>query len=310
VINERDAGRYERFDRAAWAALRAQTPLTLRSKDLEALRGVVERIDLDEVATAYLPLARLLNLYVLATQQLHRVSSTFLGTVAPRTPYVVGIAGSVAVGKSTLARILQALLAQWPDHPRVELVTTDGFLHPNAELERRGLMHRKGFPESYDTRRLVEFVRAVKAGEPEVDAPVYSHVVYDVLPDRLVAVHRPDILILEGLNVLQVGTEATEYVSDYFDFSIYLDADEAHIEDWYVERFLALRRTVFQDPDSFFRHFAALSEAEAIETARGIWREINGRNLRENIEPTRGRASLVLHKGADHRISHVHLRRL
>jgi type I pantothenate kinase len=171
-------------------------------------------------------------------------------------------------------------------------------------------MHRKGFPESYDTRRLVEFVRAVKAGEPEVDAPVYSHVVYDVLPDRLVAVHRPDILILEGLNVLQVGTEATEYVSDYFDFSIYLDADEAHIEDWYVERFLALRRTVFQDPDSFFRHFAALSEAEAIETARGIWREINGRNLRENIEPTRGRASLVLHKGADHRISHVHLRRL
>lgn len=310
MINERDAGRYERFDRAAWAALRAQTPLTLRSKDLEALRGVVERIDLDEVATAYLPLARLLNLYVLATQQLHRVSSTFLGTVAPRTPYVVGIAGSVAVGKSTLARILQALLAQWPDHPRVELVTTDGFLHPNAELERRGLMHRKGFPESYDTRRLVEFVRAVKAGEPEVDAPVYSHVVYDVLPDRLVAVHRPDILILEGLNVLQVGTEATEYVSDYFDFSIYLDADEAHIEDWYVERFLALRRTVFQDPDSFFRHFAALSEAEAIETARGIWREINGRNLRENIEPTRGRASLVLHKGADHRISHVHLRRL
>jgi type I pantothenate kinase len=310
VISERDAGRYERFDRAAWAALRAQTPLTLRSKDLEALRGVVERIDLDEVATAYLPLARLLNLYVLATQQLHRVSSTFLGTVAPRTPYVVGIAGSVAVGKSTLARILQALLAQWPDHPRVELVTTDGFLHPNAELERRGLMHRKGFPESYDTRRLVEFVRAVKAGEPEVDAPVYSHVVYDVLPDRLVAVHRPDILILEGLNVLQVGTEATEYVSDYFDFSIYLDADEAHIEDWYVERFLALRRTVFQDPDSFFRHFAALSEAEAIETARGIWREINGRNLRENIEPTRGRASLVLHKGADHRISHVHLRRL
>ena len=310
MINERDAGRYERFDRAAWAALRAQTPLTLRSKDLEALRGVVERIDLDEVATAYLPLARLLNLYVLATQQLHRVSSTFLGTVAPRTPYVVGIAGSVAVGKSTLARILQALLAQWPDHPRVELVTTDGFLHPNAELERRGLMHRKGFPESYDTRRLVEFVRAVKAGEPEVDAPVYSHVVYDVLPDRLVAVHRPDILILEGLNVLQVGTEATEYVSDYFDFSIYLDADEAHIEDWYVERFLALRRTVFQDPDSFFRHFAALSEAEAIDTARGIWREINGRNLRENIEPTRGRASLVLHKGADHRISHVHLRRL
>lgn len=310
MISERDAGRYERFDRDAWAALRAQTPLTLRAEDLEALRGIADRIDLDEVATAYLPLTRLINLYVAATQHLHRVSSTFLGAVAPKTPYVIGIAGSVAVGKSTLARILQALLAQWPEHPRVELVTTDGFLHPNAVLTERGIMHRKGFPESYDARRLVEFVRAVKAGEPEVAAPVYSHVVYDVVPDRVVTVHQPDILIVEGLNVLQVGTEATEYVSDYFDFTIYLDAAEADIEAWYVERFLALRRTVFQDPDSFFRHFAALSEAEAIETARGIWREINGRNLRENIEPTRGRASLVLHKGPDHRISHVHLRKL
>jgi len=313
VISERDAGRYERFDRAAWAALRAQTPLTLREKDLEALRGIADRIDLDEVATAYLPLTRLINLYVAATQHLHRVSSTFLGAVAPKTPYVIGIAGSVAVGKSTLARILQALLAQWPEHPRVELVTTDGFLHPNAVLTERGIMHRKGFPESYDTRSLLRFLRDLKSGQASVSAPVYSHVVYDIVDGENVEVRQPDILILEGLNVLQVappGGEATEFVSDYFDFSIYIDADETDIEQWYVDRFLRLRESVFQDPNSFFRHYAELSHDEAVQTAQFIWKAINGLNLVENIEPTRDRASLILRKGPNHRVSDVRLRKL
>jgi len=284
--------------------------LDIREKDLEAMRGVNERIDLDEVAAVYLPLARLLNLYVSATQNLHRVSSTFLGTIAPKLPYVIGIAGSVAVGKSTLARLLQTLLSRWPEHPHVELVTTDGFLHANAELERRGILDRKGFPESYDTRKLLDFLRAVKSGEPEVDVPVYSHVIYDVLPDRHETVHQPDILILEGLNVLQVDARASEFVSDYFDFSIYLDADESHIESWFVERFHALRRTVFQDPQSFFRHFAELSDDQATALAHQIWDSINGRNLRENIAPTKARASLVIEKGADHRVTDVFLRKL
>jgi len=282
----------------------------IREKDLEALRGINEQIDLDEVAAIYLPLARLLNLYVSATQNLHRVSATFLGTIAPKLPYVIGIAGSVAVGKSTLARLLQSLLSRWPEHPRVELVTTDGFLHPNAELARRGLMDRKGFPESYDTRRLLEFLRAVKSGEPDVEAPVYSHVIYDVLPDRCETVHQPDILILEGLNVLQVDSRAGEFVSDYFDFSIYLDAQESLIESWFIQRFHTLRRTVFQDPQSFFRHFADLSDDQATALAHQIWESINGRNLRENIAPTKGRASLVIEKGADHRVTDVFLRKL
>jgi len=303
------ADRYLRFDRPEWAELRAATPLTLREHDLQSLRGINDRIDLDEVAAVYLPLTRLLNLYVAATQNLHKASAAFLGTLAPKVPYVIGVAGSVAVGKSTFARILQALLARWPDHPKVDLVTTDGFLYPNAVLADRGIMNRKGFPESYDTRRLIEFLRAVKSGEDDVRAPVYSHVVYDVMPDDEVDVHQPDILIIEGLNVLQSGT-AEEFVSDYFDFSIYLDADEAHIEQWYVERFLKLCETVFQDPDSFFQHYAHLTHDEAIATARGIWREINGKNLRENIEPTRARAGLVLRKGADHRVTDVALRRL
>ena len=310
MIDDGDTPRFQRFQRDEWAALRAQTPLMIREKDLEALRGINERIDLDEVAAVYLPLTRLLNLYVSATQNLHRVSATFLGTIAPKLPYVIGIAGSVAVGKSTLARLLQSLLSRWPEHPRVELVTTDGFLHPNAELARRGLMDRKGFPESYDTRRLLEFLRAVKSGEPDVEAPVYSHVIYDVLPDRCETVHQPDILILEGLNVLQVDSRAGEFVSDYFDFSIYLDAQESLIESWFIQRFHTLRRTVFQDPQSFFRHFADLGDDQATALAHQIWESINGRNLRENIAPTKGRASLVIEKGADHRVTDVFLRKL
>ncbi len=306
--------RYLTFGRPDWAELRAATPLTLREPDLESLRGINERIDLDEVAAVYLPLTRLLNLYVAATQNLHKASAAFLGTLAPKVPYVIGVAGSVAVGKSTFARILQALLARWPDHPKVELVTTDGFLYPNSVLEERGIMNRKGFPESYDTRRLLQFLREVKSGADEVHAPVYSHVVYDIIDGEHVTVHQPDILILEGLNVLQVGATApgtpTEFVSDYFDFSIYIDADERDIEEFYVQRFLTLCETVFQNPDSFFQHYAHLTRDEAIQTARFIWREINGKNLRENIEPTKGRAGLLLRKGADHRVTTVSLRRL
>ena len=305
-------GRYLNFGRDEWADLRASTPLTLSEADLDSLRGINESIDLDEVATVYLPLTRLLNLYVSATQQLHRVSGEFLGTSSPKVPYIIGIAGSVAVGKSTFARILQALLARWPDHPKVDLVTTDGFLYPNKVLDERGLMNRKGFPESYDTRRLLQFLRELKSGAMTASAPVYSHVVYDVIEGQTVDVSQPDILIIEGLNVLQVGTPgvATEFVSDYFDFSIFIDADEAHIEEWYVQRFMKLRDTIFQNPDSFFRHYADLSHDEAVDTAKLIWREINGKNLRENIDPTKSRAALLLRKGMDHRVTEVSLRRL
>ncbi len=302
--------RYVTIDRNDWAALRAATPLTLRQEDLDKLRGINERIDLDEVAAIYLPLSRLLNLRVSASQDLARVSSTFLGAMSPRVPYIIGVAGSVAVGKSTFARILQALLSRWPDHPHVDLVTTDGFLYPNAVLTERGLMTRKGFPESYDTRRLLAFLRDLKSGATEVRAPVYSHVIYDVLEDEETIVRQPDIVIVEGLNVLQVSSSATEFVSDYFDFSIYIDADEADILSWFIARFMALRESVFKDPNSFFRHFAALSDAEALETATSIWHDINGRNLRENILPTRERASLILCKAADHRVTSVRLHKL
>lgn len=304
------ASPYLTFTRAEWAALRAATPLTLREHDLEQLRGLNEKVSLDEVAEVYLPLTRLLNLYVAASQNLQKVSTTFLGTLAPKVPYVIGVAGSVAVGKSTFARVLQALLKRWPDHPKVDLVTTDGFLYPNAVLAERGIMNRKGFPESYHTRRLLEFLAAVKSGEQEARAPVYSHVVYDIVPGEENVVRQPDIMILEGLNVLQVGDRASEFVSDYFDFSIYIDAEEAHVERWYVERFLTLCDTVFQDERSFFHRYSNLSRDDAIATAQGIWAEINGKNLRENILPTRERASLILRKTQDHAVTEVALRKL
>jgi len=310
-----DATPYVDFERPAWEALRAATPLPLRDDELTTLQGLGERLDLAEVEQVYLPLSRLLNLHVAAAHGLHSATATFLGEGAPRVPFVIGIAGSVAVGKSTTARVLRELLARWPDHPRVELVTTDGFLLPNAVLESRGLLQRKGFPESYDQRGLLRFLTAVKSGRAEVAAPVYSHLTYDVVPDETVVLQRPDVLIVEGLNVLQPGrTRAdgrpTLAVSDFFDFSIYVDAAVRHIEQWYVERFLALRETAFADPASYFHRFAALSDEDARATAVSIWREVNEPNLVRNILPTRGRATLVLQKGEDHAVRRIRLRKL
>jgi type I pantothenate kinase len=302
---------YRTFDRDEWARLRDNTPLSLAAQDLAALRGLNDRLDLDEVTDVYLPLSRLLNLRVAATQELVRTTDTFLGRPLQRVPFIIGLGGSVAVGKSTTARVLQALLARWPDHPRVDLVTTDGFLRPNRVLEERGIMERKGFPESYDVRRLIRFLEEVKRGEPEVRVPVYSHVVYDIVDGEELVLRQPDIVILEGLNVLQTGAAAgdeSRFVSDWFDFSIYVDADEAFIERWYVERFFALRETAFSDDTSFFRHFAALSDDELEATARGIWASINRPNLRLNILPSRSRADLILDKGADHDVRQVRLR--
>jgi len=303
------------FDRSEWARLRANTPLTLSEADLAELQGLNERSSSAEVEAISPPLWRLLNLHVAATQNLHTATDTFLGVPPNPLPYVIGVAGSVAVGKSTFARVLRALLAHWPDHPHVDLVTTDGFLLPNAILESRGLMQRKGFPESYDVRRLVQFMADIKSGAPVVHAPVYSHQSYDIVPGEYQVVDRPDIVIIEGLNMLQTGDgaggkSARVFVSDFFDFSIYIDADESAIEDWYVSRFLALRETVFRDPRSFFHRYSSLTESQAIETAREIWRSINGVNLRENIQPTRDRARLVMEKGPDHAVRRIHLRTL
>lgn len=284
--------------------------MTLTAEDLDELRGLNERLDLEEVEKVYLPLSRLVNLHIAGRRARREATDLFLGRNGGPVPYVIGVAGSVAVGKSTTSRVLRALLARWLDHPRVDLVTTDGFLYPNAELERRGLLNRKGFPESYDVRRLIEFLREVKSGGEVARAPTYSHLLYDVQPpEHDIVVRQPDVLIVEGLNVLQVSSHTTTYVSDFFDISIYVDAALDNVRQWYVERFKTLRETVFTHPDSYFARYAGLSESEATETALDIWRNINERNLLANIEPTRARASVVLHKDSDHRVSEVHLRR-
>jgi type I pantothenate kinase len=307
------------LDRAAWAGLAGggdgDAPLPLTATELDDLRGLGDEVDLDEVRAIYLPLSRLLNLHVRATGLLHASTKTFLAAFPDRTPYVVGIAGSVAVGKSTTARLLRLLLARWPDHPDVALVTTDGFLHPNAELRRRGLLQRKGFPESYDRRALVQFVAAVKAGAPEVTAPVYSHLSYDIVPGNRVVVCSPDILLVEGLNVLQPARPRSDSstglaVSDFFDFSIYVDAPATDLRRWYIERFLQLRETAFAQPESYFHRYAALNHEAAVVEAGRLWDTINGPNLEQNIVPTRSRATLVLHKGSDHAVQRIRLRKL
>ena len=306
---------YVELDRAAWARLRENQPLSLDATDLARLQGLGERIDLAEVEEVYLPLSRLLSFYVAATARLHRITGDFLGERPAKTPFIIGVAGSVAVGKSTTARLLQELLSRWPGTPRVELVTTDGFLWPNAELERRNLLQRKGFPESYDRRSLLRFVAEVKAGKAEVTAPVYSHLTYDIVAGEQAVVRQPDVLIVEGLNVLQPArvredTRTVLALSDYFDFGIYVDASTANVRSWYVDRFLRLRETAFADPASYFRRYADLSEEEARETALQIWDTINGPNLEQNILPTRSRATLVLRKDRDHSVRYVRLRKI
>ena len=325
---------YRSFTRQAWSKLRAETPMTLSETDVELLTGVLEPVSMLEVEEVYLPLTRLINLHALASQTLHRETNLFLGKSEPKPPFIIGMAGSVAVGKSTMARILRALLAKWDAHKSVALVPTDGFLLPNAELERRDLMNKKGFPESYDARRLVRFLADVKSGRENVQAPVYSHFTYDILPEQSVSVSRPDILIIEGLNVLQPARQPEKhkipetapaldqsnkihqgsddhlpFVSDFFDFSIYLDAPEKQIESWYVERFMVLRQTAFQDPANYFHRYSQLSDKDAKQKACDLWRTINLVNLNENIASTRQRADLVLSKGTDHAVTQVLLRK-
>jgi type I pantothenate kinase len=307
---------YVELDREAWAALGAQVQQPLSPEEITRLRGLGDELDLAEVEQVYLPLSRLLSLRVAAARQLHHQQEEFLHQPQPpRTPFVIGLAGSVAVGKSTTARVLQQMLAHWDEHPNVALVTTDGFLHPNAELERRGLLQRKGFPESYDRRALLRFVVDIKSGKDEVEAPTYSHLVYDVVPGHNVVIRHPDIVILEGLNVLQPARVAEEgrnalALSDFFDFGIYVDAATTDIRSWYVDRFQRLRETAFADPASYFRRYADLSPDEAHATAQHIWDTINGPNLEQNILPTRSRATLVLRKDRDHSVRYVRLRKL
>lgn len=306
---------YHHFTIAEWSRLRNGQPMTLTQNDIDKLRGLNDPISLEEAEEVYLPLTRLLSHYVEAIQDLHNVASRFLKKPDHKVPVIIGVAGSVAVGKSTTARILQALLSRWPSSPRVDLVTTDGFLYPNAELARRNLMDRKGFPESYDRSRFVNFLADIKSGKEEVAVPVYSHLVYDVVEGKEVVIDRPDILIVEGLNILQPGElpktgNPILFASDFIDFSIYIDAETDDLEAWFMERFFRLRETAFQDPTSFFRHFAAMSEASAGALGREVWRTINLPNLIENILPTKGRADLILKKGANHLISNVSLRRV
>jgi type I pantothenate kinase len=311
----REVSPFRRFAREEWAALREDTPMTLTAADLDEVRSLNDRIDLDEVEAIYLPLSRLLNLYVQASQKLFHASNVFLHRTDLKVPYIIGVAGSVAVGKSTSARILRRLLSRWPSHPKVDLVTTDGFLMPNAVLTREGLMNRKGFPESYDLPRILRFMSDIKSGERDVEAPLYSHLTYDVLPDKTQLIDQPDILIVEGINVLQTGRPARDgrgipNTSDFFDFSIFIDAEEQHLREWYIERFLSLRNGAFKDPKSYFHRYASLNDDEAQEFATRIWATINLVNLKENILPTRPRADLVLRKGWDHKVRSVFLRKL
>jgi type I pantothenate kinase len=311
----REVSPFRRFSREEWAILREDTPMTLTAADLDEVRSLADRIDLDEVEAIYLPLSRLLNLYVQASQRLFQASSVFLHRTDLKVPYVIGIAGSVSSGKSTTARILRRLLSRWPSHPKVDLVTTDGFLLPNAVLEREGLMTRKGFPESYDLQRILRFMSDIKSGERDVEAPLYSHLTYDVLHGKTQLVDQPDILIVEGINVLQTGRPPRDgrgipNTSDFFDFSIFLDADEEDLRQWYIERFFSLRGGAFKDPVSYFHRYASLSDSEASDIASRVWNTINLVNLRENILPTRPRADLVLRKGTDHKVRSVFLRKL
>ncbi|MGV0369264.1 type I pantothenate kinase [Corynebacterium aurimucosum] len=303
-----DASPYLDFDRDTWRALRKSMPQVLTANEVEKLRGIGDRIDLTEVAEVYLPLSRLIHMQVEARQKLTAATEAFLGNPPTHVPFVIGVAGSVAVGKSTTARLLQVLLERWDSHPKVDLVTTDGFLYPTAYLKEHGLMQRKGYPESYDRRALMRFVTDVKSGKPLVTAPLYSHVSYDMVPGEFQEVRQPDILILEGLNVLQTGP--TLMVSDLFDFSVYVDARVDDIEKWYIDRFLKLRHTAFREPGAHFASFADMTDEEAYVQAREIWQSINLPNLIENILPTRVRASLVLRKGSHHLVEQVRMRKL
>lgn len=311
-----DYSPYHFFSSEEWAHFRADTPLTLTLDEVKRLRSMGDPIDLDEVRRIYLSLSRLLSAHVESSQLLFEQRNRFLSlSNVAKTPFVIGIAGSVAVGKSTTARILKELLRRWPSSPKVDLVTTDGFLYPNAVLQRENLMQRKGFPESYDTGAILRFLAAIKAGQPNVKAPSYSHLVYDVLPNEYTIIDRPDILIFEGINVLQsrdlpAGGKIVPMVSDFFDFSIYIDAEESRIHNWYVTRFMRLRETAFRDPNSFFHRYASISEEEALSIAEGLWENINLKNLRENILPTRPRADLILRKGQNHLTEQVALRKL